>query len=404
MKLYKVIQRFNDLHIPPERIEDVIKQELLRLGVVIPGGAEIALAVGSRGIAHLPRIVRTIAQWVKGMGGNPFIVPAMGSHGGATAEGQQHVLESYGITEASTGAPIRSSMEVVELPSEHLPNKIYMDKLAFEADGTIVINRVKVHTAFHGDIESGLMKMCAIGLGKHQGALELHSYGAQGLRQLIPSTGRRILKHGNILLGLAIAENAYEETAFIKAVRPDDFEREEMQLLQWVRGNMPKLPLDRLDILIVEEFGKNISGTGMDVNMIGRLKIAAEPEPEAPKITSIIVLDLSKKSHGNANGMGLADVITRRFFEKIDFKASYENILTTGFLERGKMPIIAENEGDALRYALKPCGISDPEQARIIRITNTLMLNELWVSPKVLNALKGHLNIEFTHETFDQTC
>jgi hypothetical protein len=398
MKLIKVKQKFERTKIPDEKIEKIVKQQFVDSGVAVKKGSRIAIAVGSRGIANLPRIVKTVVQCVKEMGGEPFIVPAMGSHGGATAEGQKQVLESYRIMEEYVEAPIKSSMEVVELPPGELHNKVYMDKLAYEADGTIVINRVKVHTAFHGAVESGLMKMCVIGLGKHQGALEIHRYGAKGLRELIPPTARQILTHGNIILGIAIAENAYEETAVIKAVQPADFEREDIRLLQWVRDRMPKLPVEQLDVLMIDEFGKNISGTGMDVNIIGRLKIASEPEPESPRITSIILLALSDKSHGNANGMGLADVITHRFFEKIDIKATYENILTTGFLERGKMPIVAATEQQALEYALKPCGIADPEQARLIRIKNTLLLDEIWVSQKVLEEIQGQENIEVTDE------
>ncbi len=398
MKLIKIKQRFKHTKIPDEKIETVVQDQFRASGLSIAQDAQIAIAVGSRGIANLPRIVKTLVQCVKDLGGKPFIVPAMGSHGGATAEGQTQVLESYGITEEYTGAPIRSSMDVVELPSADLKNKVYMDRLAYQADGTIVINRVKVHTAFHAAIESGLMKMCVIGLGKHKGALEIHRYGAQGLRELIPPTARQILTHGNIILGIGIAENAYEQTALIKAVGPADFEQEETKLLQWVRNNMPTLPVDQLDVLIVDEFGKNISGTGMDVNIVGRRKIASEPEPESPNITSIILLGLSEKSHGNANGMGLADVITRRFFEKLDFKATYENILTTGFLERGKIPVVAETDRQALEYALKPCGLADPGQAKIIRIKNTLILDELWVSPKVVDEIKDREDITVTGE------
>ncbi len=398
MKLIKIKQRFKHTKIPDEKIETVVQDQFRASGLSIAQDAQIAIAVGSRGIANLPRIVKTLVQCVKDLGGKPFIVPAMGSHGGATAEGQTQVLESYGITEEYTGTPIRSSMDVVELPSADLKNKVYMDRLAYQADGTIVINRVKVHTAFHAAIESGLMKMCVIGLGKHKGALEIHRYGAQGLRELIPPTARQILTHGNIILGIGIAENAYEQTALIKAVGPADFEQEETKLLQWVRNNMPTLPVDQLDVLIVDEFGKNISGTGMDVNIVGRRKIASEPEPESPNITSIILLGLSEKSHGNANGMGLADVITRRFFEKLDFKATYENILTTGFLERGKIPVVAETDRQALEYALKPCGLADPGQAKIIRIKNTLILDELWVSPKVVDEIKDRKDITVTGE------
>ncbi len=398
--LTKIIQNFERQSIPEQHIASRLQQKLLHSGVSISQNARIAIAVGSRGIANLPLLVKTTVQWVKEMGGKPFIVPAMGSHGGATAAGQRQVLESYGITEDAVRAPIRSSMEVVELPADHLTNKVFMDKIAYEADGTIVMNRVKVHTAFHGIVESGLMKMCVIGLGKHQGALELHRYGAQGLRERILPTARQILQHGKILLGVAIAENAYEETAWIKVVRPDQFETEEIKLLQWVRTHSPTLPVTQLDVLVVEEFGKHISGTGMDVNVIGRLKIPTEPEPDSPRITSILLLNLSEQSHGNANGMGLADVITRRFFANINFQATNENILTTGFLERGKMPIVAETDQLALEYALKPCRLTSPENAKIIKIRNTLALDELWVSSAVLNEIPcGRNFIEITDET-----
>ena len=398
MNLIKIKQHFDNTKIPAGQIEQLVREQISNSGVTIAQGAKIAISVGSRGIANIRQIVRTVVHCVKEMGGEPFIVPAMGSHGGATAEGQANVLESYGITEAYTGAPIRSSMEVVELPQDELKNRVFMDKNAYNADGTIVINRIKVHTAFHGDVESGLMKMCVIGLGKHRGALEIHSYGAKGLRELIPPTARQILKHGNIILGLAIAENAYEETAIIKAVLPDNFEREEITMLEWVRAHMPKLPVEQLDVLIVDEFGKHISGTGMDINIIGRMKIVTEPEPESPNITSIVLLDLSEQSHGNANGMGLADIITRKFFEKIDFHATYENIITTGFLERGKMPVVADTKQKAIEYALKPCGIADPEQAKIIHIKNTLILDELWVSPGIVEEIKERETIEVTDE------
>ncbi len=399
MKLTKIRQHFDRTRLPDEQIESLVREQIRHSGLSIVTGSQIAIAVGSRGIANLPRIVRAAVEAVREMGGEPFLVPAMGSHGGATAEGQKAVLESYGLTESVVNAPIRASMQVVELPQEGLANKVFMDKLAYQADGTLILNRIKVHTAFHGAIESGLMKMCVIGLGKHQGALELHSYGAKGLRERIPPTARHILKHGNILLGLAIVENAYEETAIIQAIRPEEIEREEQTLLVKARANMPKLPVDQLDVLIVDEFGKHISGTGMDVNIIGRLKIASEPEPESPAITSIVLLDLHEKSHGNANGMGLADVMTRQFYDKIDFKATYENILTTGFLERGKMPVIADTPQQALEYALKPCGIKTPDEARIIRIRNTLLLDELWVSQKVLDTLRDEEHIECTTET-----
>ncbi|PID57173.1 DUF2088 domain-containing protein [candidate division KSB3 bacterium] len=401
MKLLKIKQHFERDQINDEQLESLVRERIIQSGITLKAGATVAIAVGSRGIANLQRIVKATAQTVKELGGEPFIVPAMGSHGGATAEGQQEVLETYGVTEAYTSAPIRSSMEVVELPQDDLDNKVYMDAQAYQAEATIIINRVKLHTDFHGPVESGLMKMCVIGLGKHTQALEIHSYGVRGLKELMPMTARQILQHGNIILGIALAENAYDETAIIRALRPSEIESGEMALLEWVRGHMPQLPIDRLDVLIVDEFGKDISGSGMDTNIIGRIKIRGEQEPNSPKIRNIIVLDLTDASHGNAVGMGLADLVTRKFYEKIDFKATYENTLTSNFLERGKLPIVAENEQLALQYALRNCGIKDPAAAKIIKIKNTLTLDEMWVSPAVMAELEGRQNIEMTHDMLE---
>ena len=323
MKLTKIKQSFNNEKIRDDDIDGIIREEYNRAKLDVKSGAKIAIAVGSRGINKIDQMVKILVECVKKSGGKPFIVPAMGSHGGANAEGQVEVLASYHITEESVRAPIISSMEVVELPDGGLKNKVYMDKNAYEADGTIVINRVKVHTAFHGEIESGLLKMLVIGLGKHKGALQAHGIGPEGLKKVIPETGKQILKEGNIIFGLAIAENAYEKTAKIKGVRNEDFYTEEKKLLQWSRENMPKLPIDKIDVLVIDTFGKNISGTGMDISIIGRMHIKHQSEPKTPVITSIAVLDLTVESHGNANGMGLADVITRRLYDKIDFKSTY---------------------------------------------------------------------------------
>jgi len=399
MTLTKIRQKFNRPKINEEQIEEVVRQQMTASGVVIAQGANIALAVGSRGIVNLKRIVKAAAEWVNAQGGEPFIVPAMGSHGGATAEGQRAVLEGYGVTEAYIGAPMRSSMEAVELPRGELQHPVYMDKYACESDGIILINRVKVHTDYHGAIESGLMKMAVIGLGKHRQALAIHGYGLRGLKELLVPTARQVLQSGKILLGVAIAENAYDETAQIRALRPAEIEREEMQMLDWVKTNMPKLPVRQIDALIVDEFGKDISGVGIDPNIIGRIKIPGEPEPEYPDITSIILLDLTDASHGNAIGMGLADIITRRVFDKIDFRATYENVVTSSFLDRGFIPIIVDDERTGLAYALRSRGRADLNRPRIIRMKNSLHLEELWVSQAILEELRGRDNIEITDET-----
>jgi hypothetical protein len=402
-KLIRVKLKFPNQHI--EDIEATVKSEIQKSGIKFVRGASIAIAVGSRGIKNIHQIVKATTEYLKTLGVNPFIVPAMGSHGGANARGQKEVLESYGITEEYIGAQIRSSMEVVELPQGDLCHKVFMDRQASEADGIIIINRVKVHTDFHGKTESGLLKMCVIGLGKHKQALEMHSYGVYGLRELIPIAAKHILQNSKVLLGIGIVENAYDQTSVIKGVRPEVMEEEEVKLLQICRENMPKLPVNKLDVLIVDEMGKDITGVGIDPNITGRIRIKNEKESEAPNITNIVVTDLTEASHGNALGMGLADFITKRLYEKIDFKATYENVLTSTFLERGKMPIVADTDKIAFEYALRTCGQISPESARVIRIKNTLHLGEIYVSQSVYKEIKDSEHIETMgqfEEMFDE--
>ncbi len=381
----QIRQRFST-----DRLGDVaagVRGELDGCGVAIPPGARVAVAVGSRGIANLALIVRETVAWLKARGAEPFVVPAMGSHGGATAQGQQEVLAGYGITEAAVGAPIRSSLAVVELERGDLETAVYFDALAHQADATLLINRIKPHTSFHGPYESGLMKMIAIGLGKHAQALAIHRFGVDGLRELMPRVARQILRHGNIVLGLAIVENTRDETLCVRAIRAADIPEVEPALLDLARRNMPRLPTDELDLLIVDEIGKNISGLGMDPNVIGRLKIRGQPEPAGPAIGIIIARDLAADSHGNAIGMGLADIVTRRLFDKVNLQATYENVLTSTFLERGKIPLIAATDREAVEFAIRALAVADSENLRIARIRNTLQLENLLVSPAALQSI-----------------
>lgn len=375
-------------------IEEAVLKEIKDSGIEFRAGANIALAVGSRGVANISLIVKTVVQYLKAHGVNAFIVPAMGSHGGATAEGQKEVLEGYGITENYVGAPIKSSMQVVELPQGDLIHKVYMDRNAYEADGIIVINRVKVHTDFHGNTESGLLKMCVIGLGKHKQALEIHRYGVYGLRELIPKAAKQIISQSKIVLGIGLVENAYDETAVIKAIIPEVMEQEEVKLLNICRKSMPKLPVNALDLLIIDEMGKDVSGSGIDTNIIGRIRIRNEAEPETPDITTIVVTDLTESSHGNATGVGLADFITQRLYDKIDFKATNENILTSTFTERGKIPIVAGTDRCAVEYAFRTWGPVRPADAKIVRIQNSLHLSEIYVSRALYEMIKDKNEIE----------
>jgi hypothetical protein len=390
--LTRVYQRFDPTRI--DSVEGEVMRQLGGCGVTVRPGASVAIATGSRGIDNIALIMRCVVRWVEGQGGRPFIVPAMGSHGGATAEGQRKVIEGYGVTEEYCGAPIRSSMDVVQLPAEGLDVPVYFDKYASEADGVIVVNRVKPHTSFHGPYESGLLKMISIGLGKHAQALAIHDLGVPGLRDLMPRVARAILAAGKILLGVAIVENAYDQTMLVQAIPAGSIDQQEPALLDIARRNMPRLPAEDIDILIVDEIGKDISGVGMDTNVIGRLKIPGQPEPDSPRIRMIFVRNLSTGAHGNALGIGLADVTTRKLFEKIDFAATYENVITTRFLERGKIPIIAETDRQAMEIALRGAGLTSAQDARLVRIHNTLRLDELLVSPAVLMDIRGREGIE----------
>lgn len=394
--MIKIRCRYNDECI--KDIGEAVRSEIIRISLHIRPGASIAIAVGSRGIANLKDIVKETVACVKDQGGDPFIVPAMGSHGGANAEGQREVLASYGIIQEYVGAPIKSSMQTVEIDRGNLENRVFVDRFAYEADGIIIINRVKVHTDFHGTTESGIMKMCVIGLGKHRQALEIHKYGIYGLKELLPKTALHVLQHTNIIMGLAIVENAYDKTMLIQAVKPEDFAKEDSRLLEICKKNMPKLPAARIDILLVDEMGKDISGAGLDTNIIGRLKIQDQPDAENPKIKNIIVMGLTEASHGNAIGMGLADYITKELFQKIDFQATYENVITSTFTERGKMPIVADTDQQAMQYAVRTSGPVSPEDLRIIRIRNTLRLDEMVVSQKIWEEIRENPNIEKIEE------
>ncbi len=354
-------------------------------------GSSVAIAVGSRGIAGLAGLVRVIVSWVKAQGGEPFIVPAMGSHGGATAEGQAGILRDYGVRTESVGAPIRSAMDVVELPGG-CEVRVFQDRHAHQADGIILINRVKPHTDFHGPYESGLMKMLAIGLGKQAQALEIHRHGVRGLRDIAPQVARHVLQHSNVILGIGLVENAFEEIAELRVVSGPEIPEAEPALLERARELSPGLPLDDLDILIVDEIGKDISGVGMDTNVVGRLKIAGEPDPERPRIRMIIARSLTLASHGNALGIGLADVVTRRLFQAIDFQATYENLYTSAFLERGKVPVIADSDAQAFTFAARAC--TGAGELRVARIQNTRRLDVLQVSSSVLAELGGRSDIE----------
>ncbi|MGE5576317.1 MAG: lactate racemase domain-containing protein [Syntrophothermus sp.] len=392
-KMVKVEQIFEAPQIKDVAGEVATQVRRSGLKARLKPGSRVAIAVGSRGIAHLAEIVRTLVQEVKAMGGEPFVVPAMGSHGGATAAGQAGILAGYGVTETGIGAPVRSSMEVVRLGETSDGVPVYLDKLASQADAIIPVNRVKVHTDFQSDLESGLVKMLVIGLGKHAQALAIHQKGVYGLRVVIPEAARIVLERAPIALGLATVENAYDQPAILQAVEPQDFFTAERALLAESKRLMPRLPVPDIDTLIVDQLGKNISGTGMDTNIIGRIQIRGEAEPDQPRITMIAVLDVSEESHGNVTGVGLADFTTRRLVEKIDYQAFYANIITSTFPERGKIPVICENDELAIKCALRCCWGVEPSQARVVRIKNTLELREAYVSESIWREIQARKDL-----------
>ncbi|SDO34208.1 protein of unknown function [Paenibacillus sp. yr247] len=406
-KLIKVRQKFMGPVV--EDVEKKVFEQLMLLGIQerITPGMRIAITAGSRGIANIPLIIRSVVRALKKWGADPFIIPTMGSHGGATAEGQIDVLHSLGITEKFCEASIVSSMEVSQIGETPQGMPVYVDKNALEADAVLLVGRVKVHTDFKSPIgiESGLMKMAAIGMGKHKQALLIHTYGVHGIRDIMPEVARVVLKNVNILCGVAIVENAFEQTAIIEAIPTENIPYRERELLEVSASLMPKLPVDDLDVLIVDEIGKNYSGTGMDTNIIGRIRILGTEEPKGPRIKYVIASDLSEESHGNALGIGLADLTTTRLFNKIDFHIMNENVVTSTFLHRAMIPIVMESDKEALSAALRATWGVASNQARIIRIPNTLQLEYLYVSevllPEVMQLTHIELVDEPTEITFD---
>ncbi|MCF6092411.1 nickel-dependent lactate racemase [Microaerobacter geothermalis] len=394
--MVKVKQKF-----PAPEIMDVEKavhEAIQDAGVLsrISTGDRVAIAVGSRGVADIPILTRELVHAVKSVGGNPFIVPAMGSHGGATAQGQIEVLEQLGVTESFVEAPILSSMDVVEVG--RLPNglPVYTDKYAYEADKVIVINRIKPHTAFRGRVESGLMKMITIGLGKQKGAEAAHAYSFKYMAEHVPEMAKITLSKVPIIFGLGTIENAYDRPAKIVAVPAEKFEQVEPELLLEAKRLMPRILFDPIDVLIVDEIGKDISGDGMDPNITGRY--ATPYASGGPEVTRIVVLGLTEKTHGNANGIGLADITTKKVFQQIEWEKGYANALTSTVVGTVKVPMFMETEELAVKAAIKTCNTFDMNKVRVVRIQNTLHLKEIWISESLLSEGTNREDIEILSE------
>ncbi|MEC0301056.1 nickel pincer cofactor-dependent isomerase, group 22 [Peribacillus frigoritolerans] len=398
-KMVKVRQKFR-----APKIADVageVEKAIKEAGVLsrINENDRVAIAVGSRGVADLPTLVRETVAAVKEAGGNPFIVPAMGSHGGATAEGQIDVLLQLGISEEAVRAPIRSSMEVIKLGE--LPNglPVYIDKLAYESDKIIVINRIKPHTAFRGPVESGLMKMITIGLGKQKGAEAAHAYSFKYMAEHVPEMAKVSLSKAPIIFGLASIENAYDKPAKIVAVPAEDLEAVEPGLLLEAKSLMPKIHFDSMDVLIVNELGKDISGDGMDPNITGNF--ATPYATGGPDVKRTVVLGLTEKTHGNANGIGMADMTTKAVMNEIKWEKGYANALTSTVTDVVKLPMFLDTQELAVKAAIKTCNAFDLNKVRIVRIKNTLEIGEIWISESMMEEALKNKDIEILSDPED---
>ncbi|MCR8868134.1 lactate racemase domain-containing protein [Peribacillus frigoritolerans] len=398
-KMVQVRQKFRTTQIAD--VAGEVKKAIKEAGVLSRINEEdrVAIAVGSRGVADLPTLVRETVAAVKEAGGNPFIVPAMGSHGGATAEGQIDVLLQLGISEEAVGAPIRSSMEVIKL--DELPNglPVYIDKLAYESDKIIVINRIKPHTAFRGPVESGLMKMITIGLGKQKGAEAAHAYSFKYMAEHVPEMAKVSLSKAPIIFGLASIENAYDKPAKIVAVPAEDLEVVEPGLLLEAKSLMPKIHFDSMDVLIVNELGKDISGDGMDPNITGNF--ATPYATGGPDVKRTVVLGLTEKTHGNANGIGMADMTTKAVMNEIKWEKGYANALTSTVTDVVKLPMFLDTQELAVKAAIKTCNAFDLNKVRIVRIKNTLEIGEIWISESMMEEAFKNEDIEILSDPED---
>jgi len=400
-QMVRIRQKFDGTHLENPTL--VLEAELKKPGALdrIKPGQQVAVAVGSRGIANIAQLTKTTLDAIKAAGAHPYIVPCMGSHGGASAEGQKEVLHHLGIDEETMGAPIRSSMEVIKL--DELPNglPVYVDQIASTADAIVVINRVKPHTAFRGTIESGIMKMIAIGLGKQKGAEACHQMGFKYMAENVPAMARIMLDKLPIVFGIALVENAYDETCRVEVLPAEQIEAREPALLEEAKARLPKILFEQIDALVIDYIGKNISGDGMDPNVTGRY-----PTPYAhggPDVTKMVVMDLTPETKGNANGVGTADFTTQRLVDKMDRPATYANGLTSTVCAPTKIATTLENQMDAIKAAVKTCNILDYTKCRLVRIRDTLHLGEIEISVTMLEEARRHPDIEILTEPYDWT-
>lgn len=403
-KMVRIRQNFDRTHIPVEEIAATVQKELDRedLGGKIQPGMKIAITCGSRGMTNNAIMARAMVDFVKSRGAEPYIVAAMGSHGGATAEGQTQILKDYGITEEAMGCPVKSSMETVQVGLSGIRKQpVFVDKNASEADGILLFNRIKPHTSFRGPYESGLMKMMAIGLGKQKGAESIHHQSPAIMHELVEEYGRTILENCPVLGGIAVIENAYDDTYMIKGLTPQEIIDKEPGLKEISYKTIAHLLFEKCDVLVVDKIGKNISGDGMDPNISGRF-VLPQYCSGGIQAEKVVVLDITDETHGNAQGIGLAEVTTRRLVNRMKLEMTYPTGVTNTFLHLMKIPMIMDNDREALQLALMCCpDAEDHDNMKMIRIPNTAHIGEIEISEGLLPLAKANPDIEILTEPYD---
>lgn len=400
-RMFAARQNFDSTHLDRQQIPETVYRLLSaeKTASKIKPGMEIAVTCGSRGICNIDLIIKSICDFVKSKGAVPFVVPAMGSHGGATAEGQKEVLAHYNVTEDFLGCEIRSSMETVLIGKNAEGLDVYMDKNAALSDGIILCNRIKPHTSFKGPVESGLMKMMAIGLGKQYGADRCHEAGFQNMAKNVQLFGSTVLHGSPVLFGVAILENAFDQTKRLEVLDRDEIPEKEPLLLREARASMPRILVDSCDVLIIDRIGKDISGTGCDPNVAG--PFGDSGAQYGLKSQSICILDLTEGTNGNGYGIGAADATTKRLFDKLDLEAMYVNSITSTALWKNRLPLIMENDREAIRVVVKCCNEIDKKNPRIVRIPDTLHLGRIELSEAYLPEIKKISGLEQCSEPAD---
>jgi hypothetical protein len=395
-KMIRIRQQFENMVVRDIATEISNQVNGLDLKEKISPGESVAVACSSRGIANYTEIVAAVVAELKDLGLDPFLVPAMGSHGAATGPGQKRVLENYGLTEEKVGAPIHSSLDVDDIAETPEGVPVYIDRNANRADHIVLINRIKQHTEFDDEIESGLMKMMAIGLGKEAGATLYHkAFMVHGYYRIIVSVARQVLDTGKVLMGVGVVENGFGQTAHITVADAASLEAREKAALKIAKRLAPHLPFEDVDVLIIDEMGKDISGTGFDSKVVGRILMPlVAKEPESPRVKRIVVCDLTQKTEGNADGIGLADFTTRRLVDKIDLPTLYVNAIAGAEPEHAKIPLTLPNDREAIQTAISSVGLIPEEKLRVMRIKNTMEMETVDVSPAYSESIRANPNIE----------